>query len=445
MARTRSTTLLAGIAVLAGTALFSNAAGPVAPATAQAADGCGVDVTASSRNVRRGGKVLLEGNACGASTASVADSSVKVKILKRKRWATVANAQADSSGQFSICTRVNLPAAAKLARLRVTTEGGQGATTLRVGRKGSSGCETPSPIKNVDEDEDEDEDEDSGGNDYVQPPHETGNPNCPLSHPGSTIGLTLPSACSLVGQDTASSADPVPFWGKIDCQTASRHQHLTSGGDTHDTGLGSGQGNASFRRMTVQDGDNIWGERCELGENESYGHTTLYHEGQRRVTYMSIRMGNGANPLDSDWRTVMQMKQAQSYRNPNLSPIIEMQVRNGAWTLRNSWSDIWTAPAQGDTWTRFGFDITYSADPSVGSMRMYVDLNGDGDSSDVNESSPTMHMATLRVETAGSGSSRYEVGQSIPDHLRAGIYQNGDYSCPTGCSVDVDNVQIVKG
>lgn len=438
MARTRTTALLAGIAVLAGTALSSAAAGSVAPATAQAADSCGVDVTASSRNVRRGGKVLLEGNACGASTSSVADSSVKVKILKRKRWATVANAQADSSGQFSICTRVNLPAAAKLARLRVTTEGGQGATTLRVGRKGSSGCETPSPSKNVDEDGE------SGGYDYVQPPHETGNPNCPLSHPGSTIGLTLPSSCSLVGQDTASSADPVPFWGKIDCQTASRHQHLTSGGDTHHTGLGSGQGNASFRRLTVQDGDNSWGERCELGYNVSDAPTTLYHEGQRRVTFMSIRLGNGVNTMGSDWRTVTQMKQAQNYRNPDTSPIIEMQVRDGEWILRNSWNDLWSAPAQGNTWTRFAFDITYSQNPEIGSMRLYVDLNGDNDFSDANESSPAMQMATLRAETAGPGPSHYEVGQSIPDHLRAGVYQNPDYSCPTGCSVDVDNVQIIK-
>jgi hypothetical protein len=53
-------------------------------------------------------------------------------------------------------------------------------------------------------------------------------------------------------------------------------------------------------------------------------------------------------------------------------------------------------------------------------------------------------MATLRAETAGTGYSDYEVGESIPDHLRAGIYQNPNYSCPSGCSVDVDNVQVVK-
>ena len=197
--------------------------------------------------------------------------------------------------------------------------------------------------------------------------------------------------------------------------------------------------------MTVQDGDNVWGERCELGLNESYAPNTLYHEGQRRVTFISIRLGGGVNPMGADWRTVMQMKQAQTYRNPDMSPIIEVQVRDGEWVLRNSWNDLWSAPATANKWTRFALDITYSQDPEVGSMRMYVDLNGDGDSSDSGESSPEMHMATLRAETAGSGSSRYDVGESIPDHLRAGIYQNEDYSCPAGCSVDVDNVQVVKG
>ena len=35
----------------------------------------------------------------------------------------------------------------------------------------------------------------------------------------------------------------------------------------------------------------------------------------------------------------------------------------------------------------------------------------------------------------------------MPSHLRAGIYQNESYACPrsgVGCSVDVDNVQVLR-
>jgi hypothetical protein len=230
----------------------------------------------------------------------------------------------------------------------------------------------------------------------------------------------------------------------IDCETDSRHQQVTSGGDSHSMGTGSSQGNSAFRRMTVIDGDDVYGERCELGFNNWSGPTTFYNEGQRRVTFISLRMPNNSDVNAQGWRTVMQMKQAQGYRNPDTSPIIEMQVRDGRWSVSNSWNGIWSAPAQQNTWTRFAFDVTYSQDPSIGSIKVYVDLNGDGDASDSGEQSSTMHMATLRAETAGTGYSDYAVGQSIPNHLRAGIYQDPGYNCPSGCSVDVDNVQVVK-
>jgi Polysaccharide lyase len=443
MPRTGAWGVIAGFVLLASAATLWVAAGSAVPSQAQAAtaSGCGVSLEPASRTVRRGGTVLLEGSSCAAGTSAAGGSAVQVKLQKRKRWATVAKGQTDAGGEFSVCAKLSLPAGAKVARLRATTPGGTGTTKVRVAKKGPSGCDGTSEAEGEGEEEGGEED---GGASYTAPPPDHGDVDCPLSEPGSTIGLTLPSSCTVVGSDTAGNADPIPFWGKIDCQTASRHQHLGSGGDAHATALGSPQGNGSFRRLTVRDGDDVYGERCELGENESYGHTTLYHEGQRRVTFMSLRLGNGINPLGSDWRTVMQMKQAQTYRNPNTSPIIEMQVRDGEWILRNSWNDLWSAPAQANAWTRFAFDITYSANPNVGSMRMYVDVNGDGDAADAGEASPEMRMATLRRETAGSGSSHYSVGQSIPDHLRAGVYQNPGYGCPSGCSVDVDNVQVVK-
>jgi hypothetical protein len=264
--------------------------------------------------------------------------------------------------------------------------------------------------------------------------------------------MTVPSTCTVVASDTASNPDPIPFWGKIDCQNSSREQQQTAGGDSHLTASGTSQGNSAFRRATVIDGDNVWGERCELGNNWSQptgatpvgpGPTMFYQEGQRRLTYASLRLPS-STPMGNTWRTVLQMKQMQPYNNPTPGPILELQLSNNRWMFVNSWNGVWTAPAQQNVWTRFAFDITYSQNPAIGSIKIYADLNADGDFGDASEQSSVIHTATLEAETATSSYSPYSVGQSIPDHLRTGIYQDPNYSCPTGCSMDVDNVQVVK-
>jgi hypothetical protein len=265
--------------------------------------------------------------------------------------------------------------------------------------------------------------------------------SCPLSTPGSPIGMSL-SGCKTVASDTAANPDPLPFWGRIDCQTSTRHQQYTSGGDTHATGSGAAQGDSAYRRLTVIDGDNYYGERCELGINDKDGPNVFYREGQRRVTFASIRLPAGTDPSSNLWRTVLQMKQTEPYYNDGPPPAFELEVRSGQWAVEAFWHDLWYAPAQQNVWTRFAFDIVYSSDSAIGSVKTYVDLNGDGDFADAGEQSPLIHAATLMTETAG-GPSPYAPGESVPDHLRSGIYQDPDFNCPSGCSVDVDNVQVL--
>jgi hypothetical protein len=257
--------------------------------------------------------------------------------------------------------------------------------------------------------------------------------------------VTLPRPCKTILSDTAGRRNPLRKWGRIDCLTATRVDWIRRGGDRRRQGDGSRQGNRSFRRLSVIDGDNVSGERCELGLNDQDGPTAVYREGQRRITFASIRLPSSSPVTAPNWRVVLQMKQAQPYYNPYGASMFELQARAGKWVIVNDWNDVWTAPAQQNTWTRFAFDIVYSQNPSIGSIKVFVDRNGDGDARDEREQSPRVLRQTLKPEVAG-GPSPVPVGQSIPSHLRTGIYEDSIYSCPwpLGCSVDIDNVQVVK-
>ena len=253
--------------------------------------------------------------------------------------------------------------------------------------------------------------------------------------------------------DTGAMTSPIPFWGQIDCQNSSRQQLVDGGGDWHGTAEGVDQGNDAYRELTVYDGDDIWGERCELGENNRRSSpVAMYHEGQRLITYISIRLP-GDFPLDAEtWQAVMQMKQVGPSANSRGTPVLELDAWGDQWRLRQSKSpgyaedsrQLWTAPAQSDTWTRFAFDVKYSRKPGKGRIQVYADLNSDGDFDDSGEVSERMKTYTLKREIRGGYRDGLKAGKSIPSHLRAGIYHDEALDCGGGCSVDIDNVQVVR-
>jgi hypothetical protein len=277
---------------------------------------------------------------------------------------------------------------------------------------------------------------------------------CALDNPGLAVGMTLPG-CKLVASDTASKPDPRYFWGDVGCGTTwtgppdlNRQKNVTTGGDLHPSATGTPQGNDAYRSLTVFDGDDFPGERCELGRNDhNTGPTTFYHEGQHRVTYMSLKLPPNF-PLDAyAWQDVMQMKQAQPSDGGDGVPVLFMGAWDNQWSIDSYNGVYWKFPAQAGVWTRFAFDVNYSQDPNLGWLQVSVDLNGDGDFDDDNERSPVIHTNTLKPEIDGPNgtSDGLAPGDSIPSHLRAGIYHNDSISCPApdGCSVDLDNVQVL--
>jgi Polysaccharide lyase len=252
--------------------------------------------------------------------------------------------------------------------------------------------------------------------------------------------------------DTGNSPDPIPLWGQIACESDSRHSLISTGGDLAGTAFGVHQGDEAFRRLTVFDGDEYWGERCELGKNSGRGPVAFYREGRRRVTYATIRLP-GNYPLASEnWQNVLQMKQAGPADNDSGVPVLRLSAYSGMWWFWHSPPGetfkedvIWTAPAQIGAWTRFAFDVRYSASRRKGFITVLADLTGDQDFADAGERSRTVRTNTLKREVAGTPSDGHRRGNPLPSHLRVGTYHDDEIPCPppTGCSVDVDNVQVV--
>ena len=278
-------------------------------------------------------------------------------------------------------------------------------------------------------------------------PEPSVDPTCPIT--GSEV-VEAPAmrdlGCRLVASDTARQPDPLPFWGQIDCAEASRYAYFPTGGDgQHPTADGEPP-SQGYRALTVEDGDNVYGERCELGENNAAGPTAFYHEGRQVLTYFSERLPPNFPLSTSDWQTVMQMKQAQPSHDDGGGVALEMEAREGRWMVVDQWNEVWSFPARTGVWTRFAWDVYYSKDPAKGWLQVSADLNGDGDFEDPGERSPVLRGATLATEVGGyEAEDGLPAGAAIPSHLRIGIYHDPAISCaaPVECTVDVANVQIL--
>lgn len=384
----------------------------LSPAPAQARSCDRIGVTVSKRVVKPGNPLRVTGRTCGRRAER--PRFVRIKLRTKRGWRQIGVSRTRATGRFSRRVRVKLPQSRRKTRLKVIASGARSRSV---------------PLK------------------MTTPGPSASTSACPLNDPNSEIGLTV-SGCSVLSSDTAEAPDPSALWGRVECASSSRHQHAVGGGDLHPTATGASQGNDAYRRLTTFDGDDFYGERCELGRNDhKVGPTAFYREGTRRATFFSVRLP--ANfPLEAQtWQTVMQMKQAQPSDNGGGVPILEMQAYDDEWHISGDGGVGLDFPAQRGVWTRFVWDVHYSQDPNQGWLQVSADLNADGDVDDPGERTPRVHRATLKTETDGSlgTSDGLAPGDSIPSHLRMGIYHNSSISCPasTGCSAEIDNVQVL--
>jgi hypothetical protein len=475
---------LAAVAACAGLLLAPAGLAPTAHAQTASAGPCaGTSVTPLTSRVHRGGEILLSGQAC--------EGTVSISLLKGRRWVPVGNTSTVSGGGFAACVPVRIPATARIVRLRASGTGGTShPVSVRVSRKGSGRCAVPDPYKSTHAH--------GGGGGTTPPPtymltvSDSGNGavsgpgitcpgDCSQSYTSGTVatltatpaaGSTFsgwggscsgmggcsvtmsgarsvtasfatappppppppPSGLQILRQDNASNPDPMPLWNAIDAQDPSRHQQFSTGGPT----------GGPFRRMTVLDGDNYWGERAELGYNSRlnglgapWGTFFLYNRGDRRVTQFQMRLPTDFPINTTSWQVVTQMKQTGPSANSGGTPVLALEARNGRWVLTQSDSagassnthELWSTPANLGVWTPISLDVTYSPNPAVGKVQITVG----------GIQSPTFNTYTEKYEIS-PGSQGLLPGDAIPSHLRMGLYH--DPALP-GSHVDFTDVKVL--
>jgi hypothetical protein len=116
--------------------------------------------------------------------------------------------------------------------------------------------------------------------------------------------------------------------------------------------------------------------------------------------------------------------------------VISLQAIEGNWILKQSSSSgvsestryLWTTPARVGAWTHIVVDATYSSDPGRGLFQ--ITIGG--------SASPVFRTYNLKKEVSPAGPG-LRAGDSIPSHLRLGIYH--DTAMP-GTSVDIADVRV---
>jgi hypothetical protein len=195
-------------------------------------------------------------------------------------------------------------------------------------------------------------------------------------------------------------------WASWSCADASRVQEVTSP---------AAQGKKAYQ-LTVHDGDNAYGERCELGQgNPGRSGFPLFHAGDERWISFQVYLPD-SYPIDTpNWNVFFQIHQ----EGDGGCPPISLNVENGQFKLYNSARktyvldtvEKWHAPAQRNRWTKFTVHIKNSPDDNVGYVELYGDLDGQGMKQVM--ARQYMHTMTQRAD-----------GSAMTNHARIGIYRN---------------------
>ncbi|MBA3474669.1 MAG: heparin lyase I family protein [Rubrobacter sp.] len=175
-------------------------------------------------------------------------------------------------------------------------------------------------------------------------------------------------------------------------------------------------------KASVQDGDNCYGERAELGQGNptrSDMLDRLFREGEERWISFDMRLGSDYKTYPGTWQSVMQLKQMGALG----SPVMGMHVEEGQWQLRRTSSDPnnqWPYGFQGkfnlgtaklNTWTKWTWHVKFSPNSSVGFLEIFADT---GDGQGIRQVFGKQFMSTMKVDN----------GTTVDSHARVGPYRD---------------------
>jgi hypothetical protein len=224
----------------------------------------------------------------------------------------------------------------------------------------------------------------------------------------AVLGAVLVQATTAFGAIEAAADGERPLtqeWANYSCADASRVQQVDS----------AVQGRHAYQ-LEVRDGDNAYGERCEIGmANPGRAGFPIFREGDERWISFQMYLPDDYPIETPDWNLFFQIHQ----QGDGGCPPIAMGVRNGQFKLwksvRNTYvldtAEMWSAPAQRNRWVKFTLHIKNSADPNVGFVELFGDIDGQG-------------MKTLLERTATHTMTKTAAGDSMINHARVGIYRN---------------------
>ena len=307
---------------------------------------------------------------------------------------------------------------------------------------------------------------------------EHGAGTCAAAEPDPAAGTHTDSAAEPVAEPaaralTASGADPTPTpppaneedilwtgdaekpwddsvsdkrwpdnneWVSFSCEDRSRFSQVEAG---------AAQGKRAYR-IEVHDGDDSYGERCELDNGNTSAsrlhHQMLFHEGQEVwiafQTYLpldfSFAVDGAPVSFPNDGGLITQIKQLGSCGTPALGIVSGRTV----FALRNSAAahcesgpmrSLWKVPMVLGRWVKWMHHIRFSTDPQVGFIATWYDPDGLG----LRPIPPTLDFGHRVI-----GNRIYTHTQKAPtghpdpacpaddvcSHARIGIYRDQDVS-----------------
>jgi hypothetical protein len=195
-------------------------------------------------------------------------------------------------------------------------------------------------------------------------------------------------------------------WASYSCADASRVQQVESP---------AAQGKRAYQ-LEVRDGDNSWGERCEIGMGNPWkSGFPLFNEGDERWISFQVYLPDDY-PIDTkDWNVMFQIHQTGDGGCPPLALHVERGQFKLFNTTRNTYVlqtyEMWSAPAVRNHWAKFTLHMMNSTDDSKGFIEILGDLDGTG-------------YKQLMPKTYTHTATKYADGSMMTNHARVGIYRN---------------------